>query len=901
MLNHLENERSESATNFNDSEDVASAKLWAVYIAEADKYDKALVEGWRSDMGGMLIFAGLFSASLTAFIIESYKTLNPDSGQTTVILLAQISQQLAAAANGSVLEAPVAPPFVPSTAALVCNALWFASLGLSLSCALIATLLEQWARDFLHKADMRSAPLIRARILSYLYYGLKRFNMHTVVELIPLLLHASLLLFFAGLVAFLLDVNTPIMIVAAAFLLLFAGVYSIITILPLRYLECPYRTPLSNTIWLFLHNTKQLWARWRSSRETPISEKPEALLSQPVTAIGAMARQAMESSEERSARDYRALVWTVKSLTDNVELEPFVEGIPDILWSPKGRRHSYDDCIRGLIHHPDVKLSFRIETLLRSCESGLLSAEAHRRRQTACCKALWAIGTLSTSNPTKAPDHRTSLQDFTGAYIHMCNGQFADIDHYSTSAKAVLRWSTFCSVNHRLAELLEYLARCEADLRRHQSLSLEPIISYLAKLGSSPAFWFPVYDVEINTYSPALLIEKFVRDIQEFRTITPYTIFFDYLRESAELKSLPYQFESTCVTIQPRSPVYSFAPPCNVEPDINAFVETHSMGSNTIASDTLHWIDEILGLFISTWHMNRSGEPCVPRGLIQYMTCRKSDSAVEHVVGKFGVSDLWAGITSLLTRGCTPASRGFLASSCISLDDTLIALWRTCTLNLRDPPHSKLSIYESALEAVVNSGSSSILPSVIAVLKHKIAHTLAVSHRRYPATHATSDSESDNLHLLPDRIGDAKINILAEFLEACKSTDLPYNAGNTISFVSGGPPLTAIGSQYQIRLANSINHLWGTPSHSGVMEALLHSDIFQVYACSTDDPAENMCPWIDDPVAHKVIKEFMVECATALSSEPLSGSLVTRVQAILHGMEMLHPVSGTRVRSSTTE
>jgi hypothetical protein len=29
-----------------------------VYISEAEKYDKALVESWRSDMDGLLIFVG---------------------------------------------------------------------------------------------------------------------------------------------------------------------------------------------------------------------------------------------------------------------------------------------------------------------------------------------------------------------------------------------------------------------------------------------------------------------------------------------------------------------------------------------------------------------------------------------------------------------------------------------------------------------------------------------------------------------------------------------------------------------------------------------------------------------------------------------------------------------------
>ncbi|KAJ7278813.1 hypothetical protein C8J57DRAFT_1502655 [Mycena rebaudengoi] len=42
----------------NNTDEAAAAKLWAVYVSEAEKYDKALVESWKSDMGGMLIFEG---------------------------------------------------------------------------------------------------------------------------------------------------------------------------------------------------------------------------------------------------------------------------------------------------------------------------------------------------------------------------------------------------------------------------------------------------------------------------------------------------------------------------------------------------------------------------------------------------------------------------------------------------------------------------------------------------------------------------------------------------------------------------------------------------------------------------------------------------------------------------
>ncbi|KAJ7645951.1 hypothetical protein DFH06DRAFT_1050572, partial [Mycena polygramma] len=237
-----------SSANHDDLE-ASCAKIWTVYISEAEKYDKALVESWRGDMDGMLIFAGLFSASLTAFIIESYKTLTPDSGDTAATLLNQISMQLAANANGTTFLVPSRTEFVVPITSVICNILWFLSLGLSLACALIATLVEQWARDFVQKAEMRPSPAIRARIFSYLYYGLKRFNMHILVDLVPFLLHMSLVLFFTGLVAFLLPISGAVTAVSIALLGIVVAVYSSLTILPLIYFDCPYRTPLSAVLW----------------------------------------------------------------------------------------------------------------------------------------------------------------------------------------------------------------------------------------------------------------------------------------------------------------------------------------------------------------------------------------------------------------------------------------------------------------------------------------------------------------------------------------------------------------------------------------------------------------------------------------------------------------------------
>ncbi|CAK5278377.1 unnamed protein product [Mycena citricolor] len=189
-----------------EREKASGNKLWSAYISEAQSYDQGLIDGWRSEMDGLLIFAGLFSGVVTTFIIDSYKTLNPDSGgQTvellsqTVTLLGQISQQLANMNNGTAVQdaLPPATAFLPPTSSLVCNALWFTSLALSLSSALVATLVKQWAQEYQHRTSMFSSPSVRARVYMYLYHGLQRFNMHAVVGVPPLLLHAALVLFFA--------------------------------------------------------------------------------------------------------------------------------------------------------------------------------------------------------------------------------------------------------------------------------------------------------------------------------------------------------------------------------------------------------------------------------------------------------------------------------------------------------------------------------------------------------------------------------------------------------------------------------------------------------------------------------------------------------------------------------
>lgn len=58
------------------SDEAAAAKMWAVYISEAEKYDKALVESWKSDMEGLLIFVSRFAVSITSSRLKVYRPVS---------------------------------------------------------------------------------------------------------------------------------------------------------------------------------------------------------------------------------------------------------------------------------------------------------------------------------------------------------------------------------------------------------------------------------------------------------------------------------------------------------------------------------------------------------------------------------------------------------------------------------------------------------------------------------------------------------------------------------------------------------------------------------------------------------------------------------------------------------
>ncbi|KAJ7284472.1 hypothetical protein C8J57DRAFT_1708940 [Mycena rebaudengoi] len=794
-----------------DHDELASAKLWAVYISEAEKYDKALVESWKSDMDGLLIFAGLFSASLTAFLVESYKTLSPDQGAMTIALLAQISRQLDASSSTTSM-ATINPSFTaPSGTTLACNILWFLSLGLSLSCALFATLVQQWARDFIQRTEMRPSPATRARIFSYLYFGMQRFGMHTIVGFIPLLLHLSLLLFFTGLVAFLKPINQVMVIVAALMLGLISAIYICLTILPIISSDVPYQTPLSNVVWqvyqrlsvLLYWSRKSLWDEEKGQKDnkSPHSHnqrpkrdeecgdadrEPHHDIRSICTLVAVMNQHATECSPQRDDRDVRAIIWTLKSLTDNDELQPFVEALPDLIWGPNGRRRMYDAMINMLLADRNIRLVQRIEGLLQSCDSGVLRPEHEMLRRIACIKALWAIAYFLASDPST----RETFPDFdmTALSSQLLHPN-PTVHLYSSSAFALVQWIGFCAVSRLIQNLLSMLTTSPAVQDPGTILTALHAIEHEADARGYTEFSSTIPHITGGTMPPWPQLRDTLGSFED----KAYDSFMEYIQSSARLDEVPFEFQATCEIIQPL-----LAP-------TGSIVRTKLVKSFNTVIDTIRIIDlapEVHQLDIIVHMVLRllqKGSESMEIGLgrpIVYYIVDRSSKVVNEALQQCNGKQLSLMLTKVLE------SRGDLTLQ------ALVSIWTLCVY------HPRIAAFDEQTLAIARTFPEfAISPCVIAVLALHILGVGAASELSPDQARPLVDRLQISLPIdLAEPLKGAPFAVLIDWLKNF-STSCSRQA-NTFIFLSNCIPEERYPISFQQRFTTWLVDTYNDPSIS---------------------------------------------------------------------------------------
>ncbi|KAK0229028.1 hypothetical protein IW262DRAFT_1479730 [Armillaria fumosa] len=230
-------------------ETAPNARVWMTHQAESAIHDASKVEEYRDNVDVLLVFAGLFSAVVTTFVVQTSQSLQADYAQVSASLLFELLLVQRAIANGSPVDTiPVSDSlnpqttFVPTATDVWVNGLWFSSLFLSLTTALVAVLVKQWLHHYIVLPS--GTPRDRCFVRQYRYLGFQKWRVEVIVGMLPVLMHLALVLFFIGLSLFLHPLRAALSWVVGTGTILLIVAYMIVTILPMHFPQCPYHTSL---------------------------------------------------------------------------------------------------------------------------------------------------------------------------------------------------------------------------------------------------------------------------------------------------------------------------------------------------------------------------------------------------------------------------------------------------------------------------------------------------------------------------------------------------------------------------------------------------------------------------------------------------------------------------------
>ncbi|KAI0758823.1 hypothetical protein C8Q74DRAFT_1164852, partial [Fomes fomentarius] len=162
---------------------------WSKTADTVKTYSDDIVRRWNQEIDTLLVFAGLFSAILSSFTVQSYQLLTPAPMAPVVTMLLLLSSQFLAtqsanSTQGSLVELDASQASSnPRRWVVWLNALWFSSLILSLSSALIGIMVKQWLNEYnsgLSGTSRQIARLRQARLAN-----LDKWKVAAIVAILP--------------------------------------------------------------------------------------------------------------------------------------------------------------------------------------------------------------------------------------------------------------------------------------------------------------------------------------------------------------------------------------------------------------------------------------------------------------------------------------------------------------------------------------------------------------------------------------------------------------------------------------------------------------------------------------------------------------------------------------------
>ncbi|KZT06153.1 uncharacterized protein LAESUDRAFT_654312, partial [Laetiporus sulphureus 93-53] len=162
---------------------------WARCADELWKHEKDVIQDMKEGIDTLLLFAGLFSAVVTAFNVEFYKSLQPQPTDSTAQILMHISAQLSSFAissghiNSTLSGYPASYPEPVSRLDVATNTLWFSALVISLAAASIGITIKQWLNNHVAGVPVNPRQSVTAWYLRHT--GFDQWHVEDIVNLMP--------------------------------------------------------------------------------------------------------------------------------------------------------------------------------------------------------------------------------------------------------------------------------------------------------------------------------------------------------------------------------------------------------------------------------------------------------------------------------------------------------------------------------------------------------------------------------------------------------------------------------------------------------------------------------------------------------------------------------------------
>jgi hypothetical protein len=228
--------------------------------------------------------------------------------------------------------------------------------------------------------------------------GVDKFRVAWAVETLPTLVHLSLLMFFAGLLIFLSNINHTVFSIVVCWVALTSVAYVCITLMPIFWHDSPYYAPLSSTI-LSLYAVIP-YALFTLLQHVAIRRGLFAVYMRYYSSweryhdliFGGIGKAAEETALMRSPEiDARVLEWTVDALNEDDELEKFLGAIPGFYESYVTRNL---ENLHPLGFHEKVEDAAG-QFLARTLSSSLVPHSVTNHRFVTCLNAAHVVGGLS--------------------------------------------------------------------------------------------------------------------------------------------------------------------------------------------------------------------------------------------------------------------------------------------------------------------------------------------------------------------------------------------------------------------------------------------------------------------------------------------------------------------------